>query len=94
MDADYHAGVVASEHTGNVPERLDLKKWLVRRVECMRGHIVSASIYRIPRTLALITDFNTYRTSMLTFSLLSVSMLNGLTYILLTRAQTTRRTSI
>jgi hypothetical protein len=40
MDADYHRRVVASEHTGNVPERPDLKKWLVRRVECIRGYIV------------------------------------------------------
>lgn len=39
LDARYHAGVLASEHTGNVPERPDLKKWLVRRVECMRGEI-------------------------------------------------------
>lgn len=25
--------------SGNVAERPDLKKWLVRRVECMRGHV-------------------------------------------------------
>ena len=32
--------VTASDHTGgNVPERPDLKKWLVRRVECMRGTV-------------------------------------------------------
>lgn len=36
-DAEYHANVIASDHTGNVPERPDLKKWLVRRVECIRG---------------------------------------------------------
>jgi hypothetical protein len=39
LDAEYHAKVVASDHTGQVPERPDLKKWLVRRVECIRGHI-------------------------------------------------------
>jgi hypothetical protein len=39
MDGEYHAKVLASEHTGNVPERHDLKKWLVRRVECMRGEV-------------------------------------------------------
>lgn len=39
LDNEYHANVTASEHTGNVPERPDLKKWLVRRVECMRGSI-------------------------------------------------------
>jgi hypothetical protein len=40
LDAEYHARVVASDHTGHgVTERPDLKKWLVRRVECMRGHI-------------------------------------------------------
>lgn len=39
QDAEYHARVVASDHTGNVTERPDLKKWLVRRVECIRGHI-------------------------------------------------------
>jgi hypothetical protein len=39
MDAAYHASVLASEHTGDVSERPDLKKWLVRRVECMRGYI-------------------------------------------------------
>ena len=38
-DAKYHANVVASNHTGSVPERPDLKKWLVRRVECMRGKV-------------------------------------------------------
>jgi hypothetical protein len=43
MDADYHRCVVASDHTGDVPERSDLKKWLVRRVECIRGFIVSYS---------------------------------------------------
>jgi GH15 family glucan-1,4-alpha-glucosidase len=39
LDAEYHANVVKSDHTGNVPERSDLKKWLVRRVECMRGSV-------------------------------------------------------
>jgi GH15 family glucan-1,4-alpha-glucosidase len=38
-DAKYHANVIASNHTGSVPERPDLKKWLVRRVECMRGKV-------------------------------------------------------
>ncbi len=38
-DNEYHANVTASDHTGNVPERSDLKKWLVRRVECMRGSV-------------------------------------------------------
>jgi hypothetical protein len=31
--------VLASEHTGNVPDRPDFKHWLVRRVECLRGHV-------------------------------------------------------
>lgn len=39
QDNAYHANVTASDHTGNVPERPDLKKWLVRRVECMRGWV-------------------------------------------------------
>ncbi|KAH6644065.1 glycosyl hydrolase [Boeremia exigua] len=39
MDAQYHTQVLASKHTGEVPERTDLRKWLVRRVECMRGEI-------------------------------------------------------
>lgn len=39
LDAEYHARVLTSDHTGNVAERPDLKKWLVRRVECMRGHV-------------------------------------------------------
>lgn len=39
FDATYHAGVLASEHKGSVVERPDIKKWLVRRVECMRGQI-------------------------------------------------------
>lgn len=39
MDAEYHAKVIASKHTGDVPERPDLKQWLVRRVECMRGTV-------------------------------------------------------
>ena len=39
MDAEYHAQVIASKHTGDVTERSDLKKWLVRRVECMRGEV-------------------------------------------------------
>jgi hypothetical protein len=39
LDAEYHARVVASDHTGNVYDRPDLKKWLVRRVQCMRGEI-------------------------------------------------------
>ncbi|KAH7409977.1 Six-hairpin glycosidase-like protein [Phaeosphaeria sp. MPI-PUGE-AT-0046c] len=38
-DAKYHAEVLASEHRGSVAERPDIKKWLVRRVECMRGKI-------------------------------------------------------
>jgi GH15 family glucan-1,4-alpha-glucosidase len=38
-DIEYHANVLASDHTGRVPERPDLKKWLVRRVECMRGKV-------------------------------------------------------
>ncbi|KAI4942014.1 hypothetical protein J4E91_010401 [Alternaria rosae] len=38
-DEKYHANVLASNHTGSVPERPDLKKWLVRRVECMRGKV-------------------------------------------------------
>ncbi|KAH7091094.1 Six-hairpin glycosidase-like protein [Paraphoma chrysanthemicola] len=38
-DAEYQAKVIASEHTGDVPDRADLKKWLVRRVECMRGYV-------------------------------------------------------
>lgn len=39
MDSEYHAHVVASNSSGNIPERPDLKKWLVRRVECMRGEV-------------------------------------------------------
>lgn len=39
MDAQYHAQVLASKHTGDVAERADLRKWLVRRVECMRGEV-------------------------------------------------------
>ena len=39
LDNEYHANVTTSDHTGNVPERSDLKKWLVRRVECMRGSV-------------------------------------------------------
>lgn len=39
MDSDYHAQVMRSKHTGDVTERSDLKKWLVRRVECMRGEV-------------------------------------------------------
>lgn len=39
MDAQYHAQVLASKHTGDVAERTDLRKWLVRRVECMRGEV-------------------------------------------------------
>jgi hypothetical protein len=27
LDAEYHARVVASDHTGNVADRPDLKKW-------------------------------------------------------------------
>ncbi|KAF2027906.1 Six-hairpin glycosidase [Setomelanomma holmii] len=38
-DAAYQDTVLASEHTGKVPERADLRKWLVRRVECMRGYV-------------------------------------------------------
>ncbi|KAH9869306.1 hypothetical protein IAQ61_006512 [Plenodomus lingam] len=37
LDAEYHANVISSDHTGKVPDRPDLKKWLVRRVECIRG---------------------------------------------------------
>lgn len=45
-DAQFHANVIASEHTGKVPERPDLKKWLVRRVECMRGTVeVSVEVF-------------------------------------------------
>jgi GH15 family glucan-1,4-alpha-glucosidase len=39
LDGEYHTNVLASEHTGNVTDRPDLKKWLVRRVECMRGTV-------------------------------------------------------
>ncbi|KAI8939089.1 hypothetical protein NX059_004928 [Plenodomus lindquistii] len=39
LDAEYHNRVLTSDHTGNVPERPDLKKWLVRRVECIRGSV-------------------------------------------------------
>jgi GH15 family glucan-1,4-alpha-glucosidase len=43
MDAEFHASVLRSKHRGEVlnerDERPDLKKWLVRRVECMRGEI-------------------------------------------------------
>ncbi|KAF1848550.1 glycoside hydrolase family 15 protein [Cucurbitaria berberidis CBS 394.84] len=46
LDNEYHANVTASEHTGNVPERPDLKKWLIRRVECMRGSVdVSVEVF-------------------------------------------------
>ncbi|KAF1836334.1 hypothetical protein BDW02DRAFT_637937 [Decorospora gaudefroyi] len=46
LDAQYHANVVAGDHTGNVSERPDLKKWLVRRVECMRGTVdVSVEVF-------------------------------------------------
>ncbi|CAA9957174.1 Glycosyl hydrolase [Pyrenophora teres f. maculata] len=38
-DVSYHANVITSDHTGNIPERPDLHKWLVRRVECMRGTV-------------------------------------------------------
>jgi hypothetical protein len=38
-DAKYHENVLASEHNTLVLERPDLKKWLIRRVECMRGVI-------------------------------------------------------
>ncbi|EUC51290.1 glycoside hydrolase family 15 protein [Bipolaris oryzae ATCC 44560] len=45
-DAQFHANVIASEHNGNVPERPDLKKWLVRRAECMRGTVgVSVQVF-------------------------------------------------
>ncbi|KAF2278008.1 Six-hairpin glycosidase [Westerdykella ornata] len=39
LDAEYHANVLASDFTGTVPDRPDLKKWLVRRVECLRGQV-------------------------------------------------------
>ncbi|KAJ4383546.1 hypothetical protein N0V86_001599 [Didymella sp. IMI 355093] len=39
MDTEYHAKVIASKHNGDIPERSDLKQWLVRRVECMRGEV-------------------------------------------------------
>jgi hypothetical protein len=39
LDSEYHSRVLTSEHTGHVTERPDLKQWLVRRVECMRGYI-------------------------------------------------------
>lgn len=39
MDAEYHAKVIGSDHTGQVSDRPDLKKWLIRRVECMRGSV-------------------------------------------------------
>ncbi|CAO2654169.1 Nn.00g109020.m01.CDS01 [Neocucurbitaria sp. VM-36] len=46
LDNEYHANVTASDHTGNVPERPDLKKWLVRRVKCMRGFVdVSVEVF-------------------------------------------------
>ena len=42
-DADYHERVVHGKQKGEVcntsDERPDLKKWLVRRVECMRGEV-------------------------------------------------------
>jgi hypothetical protein len=38
-DEKYHTAVIASDHTGKVPDRPDFKHWLVRRVECMRGQI-------------------------------------------------------
>lgn len=43
IDAEFHARVLESKQAGDVldsnNERPDLKKWLVRRVECMRGEI-------------------------------------------------------
>jgi hypothetical protein len=43
MDAEFHARVLRGKQRGEVlnerDERPDLKKWLVRRVECMRGEI-------------------------------------------------------
>ncbi len=43
MDADFHAKVLKGKQKGEVvndrEERSDLKKWLVRRVECMRGEV-------------------------------------------------------
>jgi hypothetical protein len=63
MDAEYHSGVLASEHTGNVPERSDLKKWLVRRVECMRGHMVRVHDCGLHSIHALTLCFDARRTS-------------------------------
>lgn len=41
IDADYHAKVVHGRQRGEIcnasDDRPDLKKWLVRRVECLRG---------------------------------------------------------
>lgn len=43
IDADYHGKVVHGAHQGEAcnshQDRPDLKKWLVRRVECMRGQV-------------------------------------------------------
>ena len=43
MDAVYHDKVVHGKQRGEAcgagDERPDLKKWLVRRVECMRGEV-------------------------------------------------------
>jgi GH15 family glucan-1,4-alpha-glucosidase len=42
-DAEFHACVLKGKQNGEVlsggMERKDLKKWLVRRVECMRGEV-------------------------------------------------------
>jgi GH15 family glucan-1,4-alpha-glucosidase len=42
-DAEFHASVLKGKQRGEVltngAERPDLKKWLIRRVECMRGEI-------------------------------------------------------
>ncbi|KAF2853669.1 glycoside hydrolase family 15 protein [Plenodomus tracheiphilus IPT5] len=65
LDAEYHANVLTSDHTGNVPERPDLKKWLVRRVECIRGTmdvkvvILPAFNYAQNEHTTVVTDLNT-----------------------------------
>jgi GH15 family glucan-1,4-alpha-glucosidase len=37
--AAFHNDIVSAKPKGAVPNRSDLKKWLVRRVECLRGEI-------------------------------------------------------
>jgi GH15 family glucan-1,4-alpha-glucosidase len=43
MDAEFHASVLRGKQRGEIltegGDRKDLKKWLVRRVECMRGEV-------------------------------------------------------